>query len=304
MLSLNSSSSNHTIFNKGNIGPCTIVGLCCLVGICGNMGVVMVIARKFRRGDKNFTLKLVLNLAMADLLSLVTLPVWIHSWLFGWVLGVKACRFFSFLVIGSLYCSVLTVTLMSVQRYLAVLYTRQWMKLRGAGERILLASLWGLSGVLACPALVLGDVVGEEMRCRWKYSSVGEKVFTKSMETLWGFIVPFTILVTSYGCLHHKVNDTAFFSSPRLTKLVTSIVVTFFVLWCPLHVVNIMGICGLLLKSEYLNNICETGWAVTQALTFINSCVNPFLYAFAFRKRNKKTEQSTQSTQSKITQFT
>ncbi|XP_018582186.1 leukotriene B4 receptor 1-like [Scleropages formosus] len=296
----NSSTSATPGVSASTVTASAVAGICCLVGISGNLAVIVVVARKLKNRDSNFTLKLILNLAVADILSLCTLPVWVHSWLRGWQFGIEACRFFSYVIIGSLYCSVWTVTLMSVQRYLAVLYPRQWLKLRGVGEKLVLSGLWALAAILASPGIVLSDVVGEEKKCRWKYISSGQKAGTLLMETLWGFVIPFAILVSSYCCLHTKVNRSVFFSSQRLTTLVTSIVVTFFIFWSPVHVVNILGVTAALLEHKALDAICETSWGITQALTFINCCINPFLYAFAFRKRKQETEHSGLTQESKI----
>ncbi|XP_036400068.1 apelin receptor A-like [Megalops cyprinoides] len=297
MSPLNTSDLNCTSFNADRVAPSVVMGFCCLVGVCGNIAVVMVILNKFKKEKLNFTLKLMLNLAVSDLLGLFTLPAWIYTWLFGWRFGRGACRFVSYVVISSLYSSVLTVTLMSVQRYLTVLYTQCWARLRGTGERVLLATLWGLAGVLASPALVLADVAGKKRLCRWNYRSETEEVATLLMETLWGFVVPFSILVTSYFCLHKKVNQTAFFSSQRMTKLVTTIVVTFFIFWFPLHVINVLDIFAISLKSRSLKNFVEPSWGYTQALTFINSCVNPFIYAFASRNRRRRNTEHSGTTQ-------
>ncbi|KAL4657046.1 leukotriene B4 receptor 1-like [Arapaima gigas] len=235
----NSTVSSIPAFNTSTMTGNVVAGVCYLVGTGGNLAVIVAVARRLKKMDSNFTLKLILNLAVADILAIVTLPVWISSWIRGWELGIGVCKFLSYLVIGSLYCGVWTVTLMSVQRYLAVLYPRQWLKLRGSGEKLLLFSLWGLAGVLASPGIVLSDVVGEERKCRWRYSSA-------------------------------------------------------------VHVVNILGVAATLLESTSLTAISESGWRITQALTFINCCVDPFLYAFAFRKRKQETEQSAATQESKI----
>ncbi|XP_061102664.1 leukotriene B4 receptor 1-like [Conger conger] len=295
MSQLNDSDRSLDSINSDHIAPSAVMGLCCLIGVFGNVAVVSVIVCNHKRGDLNFTLKLMLNLAFSDILSLLTLPVWIYNLLHGWTLGLGACKFTSYVVISSLYVSVLTVTLMSVQRYVAVLYSQYWARLRGTGKRALLVALWVLAGVLASPAIALGDVVGQEMQCKWHYRSDTEEAATLFMEILLGFVVPFSILVTSYFCLHKKVNQTTFFSSQRMTRLVTSIVVTFFIFWSPVHITNILQISAVLLKSKTLKNFVKNCVDYTQALTFLNSCVNPFLYAFATRCRKENTEQSTTS---------
>ncbi|XP_036400069.1 leukotriene B4 receptor 1-like [Megalops cyprinoides] len=295
MQRLNSSSLDYmSSQSTDHVAPCVVLGLCWLVGVPSNIAVVMAIARSFKR--ENFTLKMMLNLAVSDLLCLITLPVWIYSLLYGWSFGPAVCKFISYLVYCSLYASVLTVTLMSVQRYLTVLYTQCWARLRGTGERVLLVALWGLAGVLSCPAFRIWDVVVQEENgqhhCRRSYNLDEEEVSVLFTETLLGFFIPFSILVTSYFCLHKKVNQTAFFSSQRMTKLVTSIVVTFFIFWFPLHVVNILNIFAAFLKSESLKNFCKASSNITGALAFINSCVNPFLYAFASQKLRHDAQQS------------
>ncbi|XP_061102617.1 leukotriene B4 receptor 1-like [Conger conger] len=293
MKHLNSSNSTFS-FNTNQVAPSVVLGLCCLVGVPGNIAVIVVIVRRYR--SENFTLKLMLNLAVCDLLSLITLPVWIYTLLYGWMLQRLACKIIAYFVYCNLYSNLLTVTLMSVQRYLAVLYPQSWARLRGMGERVLLVTMWGLSGVLACPMIVVGDVVLDKDKgqysCVRTYRSDGEKVAVLFMETLLGYVVPFSILVTTYFCLHKKVNQTAFFSSQRMTRLVTSIVVTFFIFWSPVHVINILSISSVLLRSESLQKLSGTAGYITGALTFINSCVDPFLYAFSSRNLRQDAQPS------------
>ncbi|KAG9336967.1 hypothetical protein JZ751_029985 [Albula glossodonta] len=86
MLHLHTSSSNSsTTLNTGNLAPSMVLGLCCLVGVPGNIAVVVMIVRNFK--TENFTLKLMLSLAVSDLLSLITMPMWIYDLLHGWKFG-------------------------------------------------------------------------------------------------------------------------------------------------------------------------------------------------------------------------
>uniref|UniRef100_A0A4W5MLA6 G-protein coupled receptors family 1 profile domain-containing protein n=1 Tax=Hucho hucho TaxID=62062 RepID=A0A4W5MLA6_9TELE len=286
---LNISISNITSGNLGNVVSSTLMGLCCLVGLPANIAVVVVILRQAK--IDNITLKLMLNLACSDILCLASLPVWIYSLLCGWNLGRGLCKFFSFTVYCSLYINIKTVTMMSVQRYVSVLYPHQWARLGRRGEQVLLPALWGLACILTGPSVATRNTVvtSSGLSCQRHTELDWERVAVLLFETLVGFLLGF-ILVTFYFLLHKRVNQTALFSTQRMTRLVTGITVTFIILWVPGHVVNIVDISATLLKyshpvtSAKLETFGELTRDFAKCLTFVNSCVDPFLYAFAFQR--------------------
>ncbi|XP_048119683.1 leukotriene B4 receptor 1-like [Alosa alosa] len=291
----NSSGAAIPIQNQVSSG---VLGLCFLLGIPGNIMVMVVMLRNFKRN--NFTLHLMLNLAASDILCLITLPLWIHYLLADWTFSQDLCKLLASFVYISLYNSVMTVTLMSVQRYFAVLYSHQWAKLGRNGERALLVSLWILACILSSPAAVTYKLKkrGVLDECDKFFNSHGQRAAIEIFETLLGFVVPFAILVTSYSCLHKQVNSTAFFRNKRLTTLVTNIIVTFFIFWIPVHVVNIIDVVAVVLSSsspassKQLFAFTAFAGNIVGSFCFINSCVNPFLYAFATQGVCQGTEDS------------
>ncbi|XP_048886848.1 leukotriene B4 receptor 1-like [Brienomyrus brachyistius] len=284
------------------VAPSVVLGLCFLIGVPGNITVIVVILRHFKR--ENFTMKLLLNLAASDILCLISLPVWIYELFYGWRFGNIGCKLMMYMVFCSLYGSLLTVTLMSVQRYVQVLYSQYWVRLRGTGQRVLLVSVWVVACVLASYSIVLGKVLrdGGIPRCDTNYSSDGQRLAVLLSQTLLGFVIPFSVIVTSYCCLHKKVKQRTFFINQRMKRLIISIVVTFFIFWIPVHVVSVTEIFSILLKSSHpaasakLEKFCSFSSNILGSLSFINSCINPFLYAFALRYRHPD------ATPSKITQ--
>ncbi|XP_010872032.1 leukotriene B4 receptor 1-like [Esox lucius] len=283
--SSNSSGLNPASQASDRLISSSILGLCCTLGLPGNIAVLAVILCHSHR-RLNFTLCLMLNLASSDILCLATVPLWIHTILHGWTMGQAACKLATFLLYLSLYANVLTVTLLGIQRYLQVLKPQRWSRLGRKGEIMLLLALWGLASAMAAPVMVTLDVNICKRKFQHHTGSDDEIVIILVLETLLGFVVPLTVLVTCYCCLHRRVNQTALFSSAKLTRLVTCVVVAFFIFWVPVHIVNIMDIATVVLRdsqSELLKYRIRVA-RVLRSFTFVNSCLNPFLYAFASRR--------------------
>ncbi|XP_023697750.1 leukotriene B4 receptor 1-like [Paramormyrops kingsleyae] len=304
MLQPNSSVSNCTSWIHGppsqTLAPSVVLALCFFIGVPGNIVVIMVILRNFKKGI--FTVRLMLNLAVSDFLCLVSLPVWVYAIVHGWTLGTELCKFFSYFVYCSQFVSVWTVTLMSVQRYIQILYSKDriWLRLRGTVERVLLVSLWIVGGALASPAIFYSDAVcrRDRLRCQKTTSSDAEKVVVLLLETLFGFLVPFFIIVVFYLRLHKKLNQHPLFHNERTTKLVSRIIAAFFIFWIPLHIINMVDIASVLLRTSNpgaynsLKKFRRISGDFSKALIFINCCVNPFLYTFASRNLRRDFGQS------------
>ncbi|XP_053085071.1 leukotriene B4 receptor 1-like [Pangasianodon hypophthalmus] len=284
MQQLNSSNSSLTTpFSTENLIASSVLAVCFILGVPANITVMVRLAGWLKEGS--FTPRLMLSLAVSDVLTLLFLPVWIWALLHGWVFGLVLCKLLSYLVYLSLYCSMLCVILMSVQRYMQVLHPQKWNKLGRKGKKILVSGIWILSGVLSSYALVQRtlslDMEGH-LQCKRRYHNNVERVATLIWE-ITVFVISFPTLTYFYFHLSRGVNNSAFFSSQSLTKLVTRIVACFFIFWIPLQISNIVIITAALLGNYNLLKSAESGDNITGALTFINSCVNPFLYAFSAR---------------------
>ncbi|KAL2088807.1 hypothetical protein ACEWY4_015706 [Coilia grayii] len=296
MQNVNNSSSNITSMSTENQVSAWLLSFCFLLGFPGNIVVVVIIIRYFKKD--NFTLHLMLSLAVSDILCLISLPLWIYSLNFEWIFSRGLCKFLFILIFTSMYSSVLTVTLMSVYRYLVVLHRSQWAKLGRKGERVLLCCLWTLALILSSPVMAKANVVvkGQGHHC-WRISGLDQESLAILLcEILLGFVLPFSIMASFYFCLHKKVNQTTFFSNPRLARLVTTIILTFVILWFPVHVINLVKVLAIAFKStnpsvsEKLIGFWNVSSNIVNSLTFLNSCVNPLLYVCTFRLLFQKSE--------------
>ncbi|XP_049446924.1 leukotriene B4 receptor 1-like [Epinephelus fuscoguttatus] len=278
-----SSSPGHpppASWDSSGLVPAVVLSVCFLLGVPGNIAVIIL--RPNWENMSSLSQILMLNLAISDLLCLITLPLWIYTLLYGWNLGLVACKLLAYVVLCSIYCSMQTVTVLSIQRYLQVVRLQKFLDQRG--RRRLVVLLWLVAMSLSISRLVVRQLTTDQhwTHCESSFSSEAQQVAVQLTETLIGFI-SISVVAFSYIGLYRKVDQAAFFNNPQTTRLVTSIIVTFFVLWMPYYIINVLGVAGVLLKNESLMKFFVDSRNIAAALTFVNSCLNPLLYAFASR---------------------
>ncbi|XP_029437643.1 C3a anaphylatoxin chemotactic receptor [Rhinatrema bivittatum] len=109
---------------------------------------------------------------------------------------------------------------------------------------------------------------------------------TTFTRAIFGFLVPFLIILICYARITWKVKGARFAKSHGKTlRVVFSIVLAFFLCWIPYHVV---GILTLYVRSPTLDWLDH----MSQALASANSCVNPLLYVFTGQDFKEKIRKS------------
>nr|XP_006641576.2 PREDICTED: leukotriene B4 receptor 1-like [Lepisosteus oculatus] len=270
---------------------CVILGLCFLVGAPGNLLVMWTILRHVR--PRSHTVLLILNLAAADLLVLITMPIWIYSFAASWVFGEAVCKAIVYMIYSSMYSSVFLISSLSVERFVAVLYPfalQNWRR-KGVMTKVLVA-IWILAFLFGIPSL-LTHTIGEEnktQQCTFQeFSSASQEIVCLVLETLVGFVIPFSVLSICYSCVWKRIKQMTFKSKQKSTALILSVVVAFVVCWLPHHVGNVLSLVHLSLTESHpqaadrVEDIRLSMQFLSAALVFLSSSVNPMLYAFAAR---------------------
>lgn len=280
-----------TEFDGGTAAACVILGLSFLVGTPGNLLVIWTIVKHIK--ERSHTVVLILHLAAADLLVLITLPLWIYSLARSWVFGEISCKAMVFMINACMYSSVFLITLMSVERFVAVRYpfaSADW-KRKKALSKVLMA-LWTAAFMFSIPVIptqVVEDDAGEDRCLSRVYASGSQELVFVLLETLVGYIFPFSILVVCYGCLCSRITQMTFKSKRKSTVLIASVVVVFAVCWTPHHIGNILSLLILATEGSFqdtansLETVRSTMTFIAGAMVFISSTVNPVLYMFAAR---------------------
>ncbi|KAK2914917.1 hypothetical protein Q8A73_005511 [Channa argus] len=266
-----------------------------LTGFLGNLFVIAVVSSKGRRGGRLVD-TFIVHLALADLVFVLTLPLWAISarqndnWNFGPV-GNLLCKLSSYIIAVNRFSNIFFLTCMSVDRYLAVVklmdsrYLRRTLCLRCT-----CAAVWLSSLVLGIPSLVYRRVeeFGNEQSCVEDNDSPFFLGLSLTMALI-TFVFPVLIIVLCYGTIVVHLNKHCTGSvNPRADarrrhslKMVLSIIVVFVVSWLPFNLFKALIIISALSGAD---PSCDTqmwqrnGIVISCCLAFLNSCVNPAIY--------------------------
>lgn len=280
----------------------TIYFLIFFTGFVGNLLVILVVGNKKRGGRLVDTF--VVNLALADLIFVLTLPLWAISamqknyWNFG-LFSNFLCKMSSYIIAVNRFSNIFFLTCMSVDRYLAVVKLMDSRYLRSSlCIRATCLAVWASSLVLGIPSLVYRKVDKHGNFCTEDQSSPFFLGMSLVMALL-TFIFPVFIIVLCYGTIIMHLNKhCAAAGNPRAEarrkhslKMVLCIIVAFVVSWLPYNVFKsitvILHLTGVKPNCEVGSQL-KNGLIISCCLAFLNSCVNPAIYFFLdhhFRRR-------------------
>ncbi|KAL0970104.1 hypothetical protein UPYG_G00237180 [Umbra pygmaea] len=296
---LNATEDSNSIVNDS---PSTTAGALILLtvflfGFPGNLFIIWSVLLRARR--RSVTTLLILNLAVADGLLMSITPFFV-VFLFkrSWVFGLAMCKIIFYMCVANMYTSIHLIMLMSLHRLVVVVWPRRVAALVGR-KRILrgVLVLWILVLVASIPPLLFRGLKYHNDTNRQKCESIHQKwndtVIQYTLETVLGFIVPYTVIVASYICILKRIKKTRFQRRMRSEKLILTIVITFGLFWLPYHVINIVQIAASLYPEDSathtrLDRIGRSIRTPASTLAFISSCVNPILYTFAGKSYIRK----------------
>ncbi|XP_005752605.1 C-C chemokine receptor type 9a [Pundamilia nyererei] len=261
-----------------------------LVGGAGNLAVVWIYLN-FRRRLKTMTDVYLLNLAVADLLFLVTLPLWAAEASHSWIFGTSLCKINSALYKVNLFSSMLLLTCISVDRYIAIVQTTkahnsQVERLRCS--RLVCAGVWLLALLLATPELVFAAPAKVESQdyCRMVFPThLGNntKILVLSLQVSMGFCLPFIVMAFCYSVIVATLLKTQGFQKHKAMRVILAVVVAFVVSQLPYNSVLVMEAVQAsnitITNCDHLNAFDKAG-QVLKSLAYMHACLNPFLYVF------------------------
>lgn len=260
----------------------------CVVGLAGNSLVIYVVLR--HSVSESVTNVYILNLALADELFMLGLPfLAAQNALSYWPFGSFMCRLVMAVDAINQFTSIFCLTVMSVDRYLAVVHPGKSSKWRTARvAKAVSATVWVLSSVVVLPVVIFSDVPLGMSTCHIQWpepASVWRAGFIVYTATL-GFFGPLLVICLCYLLIVVKVRSSGRrvralsskhkLSERRVTRMVVAVVAVFILCWLPFYVLNIINVVCPLPEEPSLFGV----YFLVVVLPYANSCANPIIYGF------------------------
>ncbi|XP_052465711.1 probable G-protein coupled receptor 25 [Carassius gibelio] len=269
-----------------------------LTGFLGNLFVILVIGKR-RKKYGRLVDTFVINLALADLVFVFTLPLWAVSAHSGeWPFGETLCKISSFIIAVNRFSNIFFLTCMSVDRYLAVVRLMDSKFLRSSNcAQITCGVVWIISFFLGIPSLVYRQLKDETV-C-WEDPKSPTVQGINLLTIFLTFLLPVLILGLCYGSIlvnlrrhsHTAANSRAEARRRHSVKIVFAIILAFLVSWLPFNLFKTIQVIEMMSTGNLSGEtkvIVLNGLTLSSCLAFLNSCVNPAIYLFLdqhFRRR-------------------
>lgn len=306
---MNVSSTNDSSNATSQLGPLPppstthqivvllVYSLMFLLSLNGNiMTVFIVLAKPYMRSVTNC---LIANMAIADLLmTFSAMPysaayTYVKSRWFGGIMGMITCKILQFSVALSVAASVLTLVVIALDRFFAVVYP---FKRASVIRKIWVVStvIWVLSGLSMSPylyyykLLLLQDgyyhcsVSWEPLANSWEASPI---YFSFLFIAL--YLIPLLIIAFFYGIVSFKLwirripgNPSAAnlrhaeLSKRRTIKMLIIIVIVFSLCWLPAHLMHFF----IFFDEKTYDKIPSLWQQIAFGVSQGNSSINPYLY--------------------------
>lgn len=269
--------------------------LICVFGLLGNIMVVMTFA--FYKKARSMTDVYLLNMAITDILFVLTLPFWAVTHATGtWVFSNSLCKLMKGIYAVNFNCGMLLLACISLDRYIAIVQATKSFRVRSrtlAHSKIICLVVWAISVFISSPTFIFNKKYpfqgGIEV-CEPQYKSVSEPITWKllglGLELLFGFFIPLLFMVFCYLFIIKTLVQAQNSKRHRAIRVVIAVVLVFLACQIPHNVVLLMTAvntgkmdrsCSGEIRLAYARNVAEV-------LAFLHCCLNPVLYAFIGQK--------------------
>uniref|UniRef100_A0A667Z6G2 Somatostatin receptor 5 n=1 Tax=Myripristis murdjan TaxID=586833 RepID=A0A667Z6G2_9TELE len=277
-------NESEPFIGSGTITTAVIYITVFIIGLLGNTLVIYVVVRYAKM--KTVTNMYILNLALADELYILGIPfLGTQGVLSYWPYGEFLCKVCMTADAMSQFSSIFCLTVMSIDRYLAVVHpirSAKWRRPQVA--KVFNVMVWVVSFLVVLPVMIYSDVQDWFNSCNISWPEPQDLWSTAFIlyTSILGFFGPLLIICLCYLLIVIKVRSAGVRvgltkrrkSERKVTRMVVVIVVVFVLCWLPFFLTNMVNLVYIIPE----NNAALYFFLVI--LTYVNSCANPLLYGF------------------------
>ncbi|XP_056399201.1 chemerin-like receptor 1 [Hyla sarda] len=296
----------HEDYVKSPLDYFTLVvySLAFLLGTTGNGLVLWFTIFKMK---KTVNVIWFLHLSIADFTFTLFLPlsiIYLANDL-NWVFGTFMCKLHRTIFFINLFASVFLLAVISIDRCISVIFP-VWCQNHRTPRlaSFVVTAVWILAIILSLPYFIFRDTIAynDGYRCYNNFAlgdsediGISRHKGTIIYRFIMGFLIPFTIIVTCYTVIGMRIHRNHMTSSTKPFKVLVAVIVSFFICWVPYHIFSFLELYSIYHYDGHEYDTISVGIPLATSLAFMNSCVNPFLYAFIGRDFKKKFWWSMQS---------
>ncbi|XP_062407596.1 C-C chemokine receptor type 6-like [Sardina pilchardus] len=278
-----------------------------VLGLLGNLLVIVTYA--FYKKTKSMTDVYLLNVAVADVLFVVVLPLIIYNEQHNWVMGDGACKVLSGAYSLNLYSGVLLLACISGDRYLAIVRASSSRCIRSRTlvySHAICFTVWVMALLLSLPTfmysttdipqpetIMIGEAFdnstaedAELVECMLYFQSNQTadlmKILIPGLQMSIGFLLPLMVMTFCYTCIIHTLLKARNFQGHKAVRVVLMVVLVFVLCHLPYNLTRLVHTITLSEERDCTTEISfMVGLSVTETLAYLHCCLNPFLYAFS-----------------------
>ncbi|XP_008069579.1 C-X-C chemokine receptor type 6 [Carlito syrichta] len=273
----------HFLQFKNIFLPCTYI----VVFLCGLVGnsLVLIISIFYQKLQSLTDLFLV-NLPLADLVFICTLPFWAYAGIHEWVFGMVLCKTLRGIYTINFYTSMLILTCLTVDRFIAVVqatkaYNQQAKRM--AWGKVICLIIWLISLLVSLPQIIYGNVFHlDKLVCDYHADGISTVVLATQMSL--GFFLPLLTMIVCYSVIIRKLLYARGFQKHRSLKIIFLVVAVFLLTQTPFNLMKLIQSTSWEYDTMTSFHYAIT---VTEVIAYLRACLNPVLYAFVRLKFRK-----------------
>ncbi|XP_069887482.1 proteinase-activated receptor 2-like [Dipodomys merriami] len=245
----------------------------------------------FRTKKKHPAVIYMASLALADLLSVIWFPLKIAYHIHGnnWVYGDTLCKVLIAFFYGNMYCSILFITCLSVQRYWVIVNPMGHSRKRAAIAIGVSMGIWLLILLVTIPLYIMKQTVYiPDLNITTCHDVLPEEVLVGDMFNYFlslaigVFMFPAFLTASAYVLMIRTLRSSAMDENSekkrkRAIRLIIIVLAMYFICFTPSNLLLVVHY--FLIKSRGQSHVYAL-YISTLCLSTLNSCIDPFVYYF------------------------